>query len=61
MAEKILNAFATQKNALATKKKKLYKKPVPINFIQRDNRFKGTCLFCGPQVGWAANPPCGRG
>ena len=59
MAEKILNAAATKKNVLATKKK-LYKKPVPIKFIQRDNRFKGTCLFCGPQVGWN-NPACGRG
>ncbi len=61
MTEKILTTVATNRNALAAKKKKLYKKPTPIKFIQRDHRFKGTCLFCGPQVGWASNPPCGRG
>lgn len=60
MNEKILTTVATKKNVLATKKKKLYKKPTPIKFIQRDHRFKGTCLYCGSQVSWGS-PPCGKG
>lgn len=46
---------------VATKKKKVYKNPAPVKFVQIENKFQGLCTFCGAQIGWSTNPPCGKG
>lgn len=61
MAEKSLITVAPKRNVVGSKKKKVYKNPAPVKFLPRNNKFLGTCNFCGVQVGWASTPACGRG